>query len=288
MEHKWENYFDTDSEYWEKVQKIYKENDSYPKVVVKNRNLHHKFPRSFSKKDGVEIDNDKDNLVSLSLASHFLVHYYLWKCCKKGYRNLMALAFQYMRKKAIKYASDETIEALAVDYANVMKDVSDLHSIIGKKVTASEKWQDGHSKVNWTKVSEKAQKTIKNKYSSDELKTINMKKGDFCRGKTYEEMYGEEKAKELRESRANSNHNRQISEETKKKISESHKDKKASEETKKKMAESHKGRKLSNEDKKNKSLAAKGRKWYNNGKVQISIKGEPPEGFVPGMLKGVK
>lgn len=288
MEHKWENYFDTDSEYWEKVQKIYKENDDYPKVVVKDRNLHHKFPRSFSKKDGVEIDNDKDNLVSLSLASHFLVHYYLWKCCKKGYRNLMALAFQYMRKKAIKYASDETIEELAIDYANVMKDVSDLHSIIGKKVTASEKWQDSMSKVDWEKVSEKRNKTIKERYSADELNSINMKKGDFCRGKTYEELYGEERAKELRESRAKSNYNRQISDETRKRLSEAAKNKKVSDETRRKLSKSHKGRKLSDEDKKKKSLAAMGRKWYNNGKVQISIKGEPPEGFIPGMLKGVK
>lgn len=286
MEHKWENYFDIESEYWKKIQKIYKENDSYPKVVVKNRNLHHKFPRSFSKKDGVEIDNDKDNLVSLSLASHFIVHYYLWKCCiKKGYKSSMALAFQYMRKKAIKYASDETIEELALDYAAVMKDVSDLHSIIGKKVTASEKWRESMSKVDWEKVAAKTQETVKNKYSVDELKIINMKRGDFCRGKTYEEMYGEERAKELIELRAKAKRNRHLSEETKKKIAKSNKGKRHSEEAKKKMSKLRKGRKLSDEDKKKKSLAAKGRKWYNNGKIQISVKGEPPKGFVPGMLK---
>ena len=58
MNHNWENYFDTESEYWKKIQKIYEENESFPKKVVKERNLHHKFPRSFSKKDGVDIDND--------------------------------------------------------------------------------------------------------------------------------------------------------------------------------------------------------------------------------------
>lgn len=125
MEHNWEKYFDTSSEYWEKAQKIYEESEHFPKTVVKNRNLHHKFPKSFSKKDGVDIDNDEDNLVSLSLANHFRVHYYLWKCCKKGYRGMMALAFQFMRKKAIKYASDDTIEELAKDYEDVMKDVSE-------------------------------------------------------------------------------------------------------------------------------------------------------------------
>ena len=137
MQHNWDKYFDTESDYWKKAQKIYKENDNYPKIVVSGRNLHHKFPRSFSKKDGVDIDNDDDNLVSLSLANHFRVHYYLWKCCKKGYRGMMALAFQFMRKKAIKYASDETIEELAKDYENVMKDVSEAHK--GKKLSEETK-----------------------------------------------------------------------------------------------------------------------------------------------------
>ena len=123
MIHNWENYFDTSSEYWKNLKKIYEESESFPKKVVKDRNLHHKFPRSFSKKEGADIDNDEDNLVSLSLADHFRVHYYLWKCSKKGYRGLMAKAFVFMRKKVVAYASDETIERLAKDYENAMKDV---------------------------------------------------------------------------------------------------------------------------------------------------------------------
>lgn len=162
MEHKWEDYFDTESEYWEKVQKIYKENDSFPKIIVKNRNLHHKFPRSFSKKDGIEIDNDKDNLVSLSLSDHFLVHYYLWKSCnKKGYRRFMATAFQFMRKKAIRYATDETIEMLAKDYAEIMKDVTK-----GRKV-----WNKGkHLSEETKKNMSQAQKGKKHGPLSDEHK----------------------------------------------------------------------------------------------------------------------
>ena len=126
MNHKWENYFDISSEYWKKIQKIYEENESFPKKVVKERNLHHKFPRSFSKKDGVDIDNDEDNLVSLSLSDHFRVHYYLWKCSKKGYRGMMAKAFVFMRKKMVVYASDETIEQLAKDYETSMKDAAEV------------------------------------------------------------------------------------------------------------------------------------------------------------------
>ena len=121
MKHNWENYFDISSEYWKKVEKIYEENESFPKKVVKDRNLHHKFPRSFSKKDGVDIDNDEDNLVSISLADHFRVHYYLWKCAKNGYRGMMARAFVFMRKKMVKYATDETIEQLAKDYDAAME-----------------------------------------------------------------------------------------------------------------------------------------------------------------------
>lgn len=142
MNHKWEIYFDTESEYWKKIQKIYEENDNYPKVVVKkNRNLHHKFPRSFSKKDGTEIDNDNDNLVSLSLADHFRVHYYLWKCALKGYRSMMAKAFVFMRKRVVIYASDETIEQLAKDYEAAMMEVAKAKSkaMKGKKMSEEHK-----------------------------------------------------------------------------------------------------------------------------------------------------
>ena len=137
MKHNWENYFDISSEYWKKVEKIYEESESFPKKVVKNRNLHHKFPRSFSKKDGVGVDNDEDNLVSLSLADHFRVHYYLWKSAKKGYRAMMAKAFVLMRKKAVVYATDETIEQLAKDYEEAMKDAAEANK--GKHHTEESK-----------------------------------------------------------------------------------------------------------------------------------------------------
>ena len=141
MIHNWENYFDISSEYWKKVEKIYEENESFPKKVVKERNLHHKFPRSFSKKDSVDVDNDDDNLVSLSLADHFRVHYYLWKCSKKGYRGMMAKAFVFMRKKMVVYASDETIEQLAEDYETSMKEAAEATSkaLKGKKLSEEHK-----------------------------------------------------------------------------------------------------------------------------------------------------
>lgn len=116
MEHDFSLVFETDNEYWKRVMDIFERNEQYPKKIVKGRNLHHKFPRSFSKKLGEEVDNDKDNLVSLSLADHFLVHYYYYKLAKKGYRQSMATAFNFMAKKSIKYMSPDTAEMIAKDY----------------------------------------------------------------------------------------------------------------------------------------------------------------------------
>ena len=113
MKHNWDLYFDTSSEYWGKIQKIYEENDHFPKKIVKGRNLHHKFMKSFSRLEKSKIDNDSDNLVSLDLADHYLVHYYLWRCTKVGFRNRTALAFRLMNRKMQKYVNDEIVELLA-------------------------------------------------------------------------------------------------------------------------------------------------------------------------------
>lgn len=206
MLHNWENYFDISSEYWKKVEKIYEENESFPKKVVKERNLHHKFPKSFSKKDGTEIDNDEDNLVSLSLSDHFRVHYYLWKCSKKGYRGMMALAFNFMRKKMVKYASDETIEQLAKDYEAAVKDASEVLSKAFKG--------KHHSKETKNKLSE-AHKGEKNP------------------------MYGKKRSEETKKKISKAKKN--MSEETRIKISAAHKGKHFSEEAKNKLSYAFKG-----------------------------------------------
>ena len=233
MIHNWENYFDTSSEYWCKVEKIYEENESFPKKVVKDRNLHHKFPRSFSKKDGVDIDNDDDNLVSLSLADHFRVHYYLWKCSKKGYRGMMANAFVFMRKKMVVYASDETIEQLAKDYETAMKEAA-----------------------------EQCSKTMKGKHRSEETKN---KISEAMKGKKVSEEH-KKKISEANKGEKNPMYGKHPSEETKMKIGAAKKGQKHSEETKKKISETEKGKKISEESKKKMSEAKKGMYWFNNGK----------------------
>ena len=258
MKHNWENYFDISSEYWKKVEKIYEENESFPKKVVRDRNLHHKFPRSFSKKDGVDIDNDEDNLVSLSLADHFRVHYYLWKCAKKGYRSMMAMAFTLMRKKAVVYATDETIEQIAKDYESAMKDAAEARK--GKHPSDETK--------------KKLSEAKKGKHPSDEAR---------------------KKMSEARKGEKNPNYGKHLSEETRNKMSEAKKGKKRSEETRKKLSEAMKGKKNPNygkhfsEEHKNKMSEAhkgkmKGMRWYNNGKINTKAK-ECPPGFVPGRIK---
>lgn len=126
MTHDFSLVFDTDNEYWQRVLDIFDKNEKYEKKVVSNRNLHHKFPRSFSKILGEPVDNDKDNLISLSLADHFLVHYYYYLLARKGYRQSMATAFTFMAKKGLKYMTPETAEAMAKDYAEA-KTISNKH-----------------------------------------------------------------------------------------------------------------------------------------------------------------
>lgn len=117
MTHDFSIVFDTENPLWKnRVIEIFEKNEKYEKKVVSNRNLHHKFPRSFSKKMGEPVDNDKDNLISLSLADHFLVHYYYYLLARKGYRQSMATAFTFMAKKGLKYMTPETAEAMAKDY----------------------------------------------------------------------------------------------------------------------------------------------------------------------------
>ena len=226
MKHNWENYFDTSSEYWKKVEKIYEDSEHFPKKVVKERNLHHKFPRSFSKKDGAEIDNDEDNLVSLSLSDHFRVHYYLWKCAKKCYRGMMAKAFVFMRKKMVVYATGETIERLAKDYENAMKEAAEQHS----------KAMKGHP------VSEESKK-----------KNMEAHKGKHLSEETKKKM------REAHKGKPSPNKGKKLSEETKKKLSEANKGKQGpnkgkhfSEETKNKLSLQRTGRHWFNNGKESK------------------------------------
>ena len=173
MKHDFSLVFETDNEYWKRVMDIFERNEQYPKKIVKGRNLHHKFPRSFSKKLGEEVDNDKDNLISLSLADHFLVHYYYYKLAKKGYRQSMATAFIFMAKKSIKYMSPDTAEMIAKDYEeaanklkSALKEYYKTHEVWNKGKTYSDEYREKISKG----VTEYCSKESVRKYRSEQRK----------------------------------------------------------------------------------------------------------------------
>lgn len=157
MTHDWEKYFDTNSDYWKKIQKIYEDNEHFPKKVVSGRNLHHKFMRSFSRLEKKEIDNDDDNLVSLSEGDHFLVHYYLWKCTKPGFRNRTANAVKWMYKKSMKFLNDMSAVIIAESWTK--ETINPNFTMKGHKFSDSSKekmrkakkgkkqnWEHGHLK----------------------------------------------------------------------------------------------------------------------------------------------
>lgn len=173
MQHNFDKYFDTSSEYWQKVQKIYDENDQFPKVIVKNRNLHHKFMRSFSRLEGTEIDNDKDNLVSLSEGDHFLVHYYLWKCTKQGFRRQTGLPVRFMYKKADKYLTDEIAELIAKEWT--CKGTNGYHHSEETKAKLREKKLGDKNPAKRDDVKEKIRKTLTGRKHTEE--TLEKMKG---------------------------------------------------------------------------------------------------------------
>ena len=177
MNHDFNLVFETDNEYWKRVLDIFERNEQYPKKRVKGRNLHHKFPKSFSKKLGEEVDNDKDNLISLSLADHFLVHYYYYKLAKKGYRQSMATAFTFMAKKSIKYMSPDTAEMIAKDYEEAVK-ISEQYK--------KEMWDD----VKRAEQSNKLKSALKEYYKTHDV---------WNKGKTYSDEYREKISKGVTE-----------------------------------------------------------------------------------------
>lgn len=144
MTHDFSLVFETENPLWQRVLDIFEKNEKYEKKIVKNRNLHHKFPRSFSKIFGEPIDNDKDNLISLTPSDHFLVHYYYYKLAKKGYRASMALAFRLMARDKMKTISPETAEAIAKDFETAKneykhsKETKKKMSVSAKKAITSE------------------------------------------------------------------------------------------------------------------------------------------------------
>jgi hypothetical protein len=196
MTHNWEKYFDTSSNYWTKLQELYKVNDKYPKIIVKGRELHHKFLRCFSRLEGTEIDNDKENLVSLSCGEHFLAHWLLWKCSNTGWKRYTSRACHFMFKKSLKFLTYESAAAIAKDWNALERDY-----------TTSEETKK--------KMSEAKKGKPKSEEARKKMSEAHKGRPTWNKGK----HFSEETKRKMSEAKKN------ISEEARKKMSESHKGK---------------------------------------------------------------
>lgn len=204
VEHNWEKYLDTTSEYWNKLQELYKANEHYPKKVVKGRNLHHKFLKSFSRAEGTEVDNDLDNLVSLGLGDHFLAHWLLWKCTNTGWKRYTSRACHFMFKKSLKFLSYEAVSIIAKEWNKLEKDC-----------TCSEETKRKISEAN------------KGKKLGPRSEEIKRKIAKAMKGKKKSPLSEEQKRKlsEANKGQKAWNKGQPLSEEIKRKISESKKGK---------------------------------------------------------------
>lgn len=187
MKHDYSLVFDTDNEYWQRVLDIFAKNEKYPKKVVSNRNLHHKFPRSFSKMLGEPVDNEPDNLISLSLADHFLVHYYYYLLAKKGFRQRMATAFTFMAKKGLKFMTPETAEQMAEDYAEAVVIANQFNSERQKGIS-----HEGHPHTDEAKL--KMSIAIKERFKDPEYRRKN---SEIKKGKPHPHKWGEHTEEQL-------------------------------------------------------------------------------------------
>ena len=187
----------------------------------KNRNRnnnyyenHHIQPKSLGG------SNNKSNLVLLTAREHYLVHFLLYKHYKsineKNGMIKMGHAFHRMMHGNIK--QDKKFNSHQYEIASKINAKCSRDRRIGKK----------HSEETKKKISE----SNKGKCSHPISKETRKKLSEATKGKTYEEIYGEEKAKELRKFR--SEHQKKVG---------GYGPKKHSEETKKKMSKAHKGKK---------------------------------------------
>lgn len=225
MDHNWNVYFDTTSEYWVKLQALYAANEHYPKKVVKGRNLHHKFLRSFSKAEGTEIDNDDDNLVSLGLGDHFLAHWLLWKCSNTGWKRYTSLACHFMFKKSIKFLTFEAAEIIAKEWNDIEAEYTTWNKLKPSPNKGKKMSDEARRKMSEAKKGKRLSEEHKRKISE-----ANKGRPGTMKGKP-----SPNKGKKFGP----------LSEEARRKISEAHKGKKMpsrSEDHKRKLSEAAKGK----------------------------------------------
>lgn len=143
MEHDFSKVFDTDNPLWQEVLAIFNANENFPKKkgCKDGRSLHHKFPKCFSKLLGEAIDNDLDNLISLAVRDHFMVHYYYYVLAKPVFKSPMALTFRLMVDDKARYItemSEDQAKSIATAYETAFLESVEYNSITSKGRPVSE------------------------------------------------------------------------------------------------------------------------------------------------------
>lgn len=161
--------------------------------------VHHIIPRSFGG------SNDKENLVRFSAREHFICHWLLTKMVSGDYRNKMLAAFVLMSgdgSKSARYnfkiTSSRVFEQIRIDYAEYQRKKQsgrEVSQITRDKISAANKGRE-HTE-EWKK---HVSALLKGKPGPIHTAEIKEKIGMRTRGKTFEELYGKEKAESLRES----------------------------------------------------------------------------------------
>lgn len=287
MIHDFSKVFDTDNPEWLKVLEIFERNECFDKKKTPGRALHHKFPRSFSKLLNEDVDNDLDNIVSLPLEDHFMVHYYYYRLAKEQFKARMALAFTYMMNckfEELSQISPDIAEKLSKEYA---ENESEILKETGKARIGSKRTDETieNMKAAWVKRKEnglnyipteetkqkQSQALLGRKKSAEHCKHISEARTgmkftkEHCinqqesRNKTLAEMTEDERKEKF--GKAMRGKHNIITEETKRKISQAKMGHTVSDEARRKMSEKAKGRKLKPETIEKMKQARKGLKY---------------------------
>lgn len=303
-----DDFLDTSSEYFKKMMKII--DKPYSTTKVKDYNLHHTIPRSISKYFGEKPQDDK--MVLLSISEHFLVHFYMDKCRKDGFGHYLAPSWRLIlsnNKSLIMNFVSNNDELGAIIISEILNaknynfSKKDKENFITKEYT-KDYWYERAEKAMETKISKFFDENIPSHLQisfidflidldvpfsiSEVRKAWNvlsyLRDNPEEMGKVFYCITHYNEYKHYVCSRAVKN---SYTPELRKKRSEANKNRDPN--IYKKIGEKQKGRKgkaHTKEEKEKTSKRVKGTKWYNNGIKSIMIKGEPPEGFVPGRIFG--
>lgn len=203
---------------------------------------HHIIPKSIGG------NNTKDNIILLNAREHFLCHWLLWKFVEGDNKYKMGHAFGLMRfhdsdnryytslgysiaRKAHSISASNIHKGKKLSKEQIEKRITDNPN--AKKVTINgieyKSRKEAIEKLNTTKL--RLYKFLKNIISYEELiyegifpqsQERKEKVSKRLKGKTYEELYGIEKANIMKEQRRLLKLGKNLSTETKEKIRQSH------------------------------------------------------------------